>query len=59
MFTKLFLKSEGLKRTIASVLVVAGQIASAVPALTPYAEAINMVAAFFAGTGLFHAAVGK
>lgn len=55
MFADLF-KSNGLKRTLAVILGLAGQVAGAVPALAPYKGAIDTAAAILGALGLGHAA---
>jgi trans-2-enoyl-CoA reductase len=51
------LQSKGLKRTVSVLLFLAGQAASVVPAVAPYAAILNEVAIFFGVIGVGHAAV--
>lgn len=50
---------KGLLRTISSALSVIGAIAYTIPQAAPYAEAINILAAVFGGTGIVRAATRK
>ena len=51
-------KSQGIKRTLASILAAASALATTVPALEPYAPVLTWLAGIFGAVGVAHALVG-
>ena len=52
-------KSQGIKRTLASILAAAATIAGYVPALAPYQAPLAAIAGILGGLGVVHAAASK
>lgn len=55
--SSLITKSQGIKRTLASILAFAAMACSYVPALQPYQEILVQAAGWLGAVGVVHAAV--
>ena len=56
--TSLITKSQGVKRTLASIIAAAAVLAGQIPALAAYQAPLATIAGILGAVGVVHAAVG-